>query len=878
MCQGRVRRRLHSPNHRQENELKRLSAALKHHSTRLSRESATRPPVGLPLVLGAERTITPNKEPQEAQSCKAKRSSTKVLKMLQEEGREYLFQEDVLEQAWVGLKRPKRASSEAVAVAVIACVSPTRKAKTFRQKSVTGRKITALPDSVVVVHDKKGGGLPGQSFVSRRGGTKFARHSSASIRQRVVARGIGVSRQSAVACDSHLGDGVLRAHEPGATLVFAARQKQALLHSDNNSERGEGVLEERQWGTAPKMAAPTAEHRDEIIVLFDCKEEEHTGKGCFISGIELVNVPVLRQDGGRMQLVPRLFSPILHKVQEWDVNNQTIYQTGQHIEVAEKGGVGMRGKLYGEADVSGKAGRAQVRLDFWQLGSSVQWPGCGGTYALGGHEEHTASAGSGRPAYNEGTSVGVSTPSRHRNEERARSRAARLTSGETILPVMQDVQHLVHDEPSTSWRAGGMDRSVVMEEELLDYDDGNASEVVDLVQHKRTEKRLVQNKSNKGRSLGVLQETATRAVRSDHHGGGSWIILSAGSLPQGEERREGMVLSGRVSQTGSVVLAAKALVKDMGVQAGIVDKDDSLNKDLTIEVSGMDMGSAMAYNAKEDEYLQELPEVPYEHQMEKRFEQQGYMNDLGDSRKDSSASMPLGQLAVVVKSFLGKVFTVDELTMSEELVRQVLSLLEEASRLDLLAPAAHPHVRPVRRAAAGVAAAVLACSPPRGYADTSGEQVMADTIQSSRGLQTAQDPRGEEKAEPRAAGWIYEGSEGSAGFHGCDVGGVQWDGRSGARAGISRHQQTTGMVARWESGFPAAPRRPSVATQHTQSETYTYLEEQPGPSGVAPQVFSGRTVLDFDRESLEEGEVQEVYGAQKREVNGGRGTRSKRRG
>ncbi|KAJ1135242.1 hypothetical protein NDU88_001686 [Pleurodeles waltl] len=46
-------------------------------------------------------------------------------------------------------------------------------------------------------------------------------------------------------------------------------------------------------------------------------------------------------------------------------------------------------------------------------------------------------------------------------------------------------------------------------------------------------------------------------------------------------------------------------------------------------------------------------------------------------------------------------------------VRQALALLKEAGRLDLVAPEAFGAGRPVRRASAGVAAAVAACSPPR---------------------------------------------------------------------------------------------------------------------------------------------------------------------
>ncbi|KAJ1189617.1 hypothetical protein NDU88_006361 [Pleurodeles waltl] len=47
-------------------------------------------------------------------------------------------------------------------------------------------------------------------------------------------------------------------------------------------------------------------------------------------------------------------------------------------------------------------------------------------------------------------------------------------------------------------------------------------------------------------------------------------------------------------------------------------------------------------------------------------------------------------------------------------VRQALRLLEEAGRLDLLAEDGARRERPARQAASGVAAAVAACSPPRG--------------------------------------------------------------------------------------------------------------------------------------------------------------------
>ncbi|KAJ1084090.1 hypothetical protein NDU88_004244 [Pleurodeles waltl] len=57
---------------------------------------------------------------------------------------------------------------------------------------------------------------------------------------------------------------------------------------------------------ASKIAAPTAEHQDMVIVVSDEEEEEHMGEGSLILSFEVVNVPVVMQDGGRLQLVPRL--------------------------------------------------------------------------------------------------------------------------------------------------------------------------------------------------------------------------------------------------------------------------------------------------------------------------------------------------------------------------------------------------------------------------------------------------------------------------------------------------------------------------------------------------------------------------------------------
>ncbi|KAJ1188817.1 hypothetical protein NDU88_005574 [Pleurodeles waltl] len=119
---------------------------------------------------------------------------------------------------------------------------------------------------------------------------------------------------------------------------------------------------------------------------------------------------------------------------------------------------------------------AQVSLDFWQPG--VPQTGCGGKHAVGWHEEQSSSVGLGQPPVNQRRPVGVRAPTLHRFEERARSGAARLTTGEEIGQMLQDVQQLVSEEPSTSWGTGGAERYLGVEEEVLDYGEEEMEEKV----------------------------------------------------------------------------------------------------------------------------------------------------------------------------------------------------------------------------------------------------------------------------------------------------------------------------------------------------------------------------------------------------------------
>ncbi|KAJ1188387.1 hypothetical protein NDU88_005148 [Pleurodeles waltl] len=76
-----------------------------------------------------------------------------ALKVLQDEGREDLIKDGVLEQAWIGLRRPKRLSAEGVSAAVAACSSPVKAGRKFRCKSATGRKVARSPGEIEAEND-----------------------------------------------------------------------------------------------------------------------------------------------------------------------------------------------------------------------------------------------------------------------------------------------------------------------------------------------------------------------------------------------------------------------------------------------------------------------------------------------------------------------------------------------------------------------------------------------------------------------------------------------------------------------------------------------------------------------------------------------------
>ncbi|KAJ1218979.1 hypothetical protein NDU88_006550 [Pleurodeles waltl] len=170
-----------------------------------------------------------------------------ALKVLQDEGREDLIKEGVLEEAWVGFKRPKRRSAGGVSAAVAACSSP-KLGKKFKSKSVQGRKVSSSPE--LVVTDLS---VPQGSPVLSRGrrGVSLPRRQGSSLLRRAYAGGRGVPLKPAVVRAGRMG-----ARQKGARARLHSRP-QAQSPLERGVERGLGNYEERKLAGASKMAPPT---------------------------------------------------------------------------------------------------------------------------------------------------------------------------------------------------------------------------------------------------------------------------------------------------------------------------------------------------------------------------------------------------------------------------------------------------------------------------------------------------------------------------------------------------------------------------------------------------------------------------------------------
>ncbi|KAJ1179863.1 hypothetical protein NDU88_005096 [Pleurodeles waltl] len=163
-----------------------------------------------------------------------------------------------------------------------------------------------------------------------------------------------------------------------------------MAASSESMNRRKGLLEERQLSEVGRMAAPGDNFEDEVVVISDEEVEEQGSKNS-IGGKENVNFgSVYRQQAGKVvQWIPRAGSSMLHEVEAWDVENQSMFRLGEQVEFVDKSGLVLKGTVCGETIGDGSIGRAQVLLDFWQSDQGEDITGCDTPRFLGGHGEAT---------------------------------------------------------------------------------------------------------------------------------------------------------------------------------------------------------------------------------------------------------------------------------------------------------------------------------------------------------------------------------------------------------------------------------------------------------------------------------------------------------
>ncbi|KAJ1175762.1 hypothetical protein NDU88_001048 [Pleurodeles waltl] len=510
-----------------------------------------------------------------------------ALKTLRDEGREDLIKEGVLEEAWVGLKRPRRLSAQGVSAAVAACSSPLGKAKKFKTKSAEGRKVARSPVQPQEVLVSALG--PEVASVSRRRGAgRLLRRSGISLARRVAAGGRGVGRVGAMAGGERQGARLASACHAGQQRGGWGR-KQAQLPRENAAELEAAILKERTLGATNKMAAPTekfsfmgsrlgkgqavdtiifeecGEREEEVIVISDEELDGQGGFGYIPEAMGLLEECDVEMGSGAVGLGETGFG------KEWrvesygaNVRDSNVLEVSEQLVCADLEGVMTRGLGSGQAGRSTGRGEVSVLANRWQPGLQDFSAGCDAPRFLGRLSE-MVHQDAGRHAGGQSLPVKARAPLVHRKEGRvnsgavyptAREAGARCSLGHSAGSVLED------EQPSTSWGAGASFGR--QEETLLDYEED------DEVQNARV-------------VVPVLQPTVPEVVQGDHSKNRR---STPGNLPRGEI---GMGLGRIVGGYGREVCGAGGVDASVQVDCiavagagksevtGVVPKDDELN-------------------------------------------------------------------------------------------------------------------------------------------------------------------------------------------------------------------------------------------------------------------------------------------------------------
>ncbi|KAJ1192054.1 hypothetical protein NDU88_001366 [Pleurodeles waltl] len=130
-------------------------------------------------------------------------------------------------------------------------------------------------------------------------------------------------------------------HARYKTRTMKGGAEQALLPFETSKERGETSLEESHLGAAFRRAAPMVQHQDILLVVSDEEEEVQAAAGGSDSGVEMVNMLMIVQEGRMLQFIPRLVIRMLHKpgvdfVENYAFEEEVLdYEEGDEPEEGE---------------------------------------------------------------------------------------------------------------------------------------------------------------------------------------------------------------------------------------------------------------------------------------------------------------------------------------------------------------------------------------------------------------------------------------------------------------------------------------------------------------------------------------------------------------
>ncbi|KAJ1174630.1 hypothetical protein NDU88_006450 [Pleurodeles waltl] len=168
--------------------------------------------------------------------------------------------------------------------------------------------------------------------------------------------------------------------------------------SDSFNHRAK-ILEESSLGGARKMAAPLSHVGDTVVISSEDEVEEQGDQSSVdCRGKGNLDGVFIYKEGKIILWVPRVVSPMLHKVHAWEVDNQAVFKVGEQVEFVDSSGLVLRGTVCGKASGDGKAGRVQVMFDLLQSGQGEGLAGFDSPHVFGGHGDHAVHQQFGRLA------------------------------------------------------------------------------------------------------------------------------------------------------------------------------------------------------------------------------------------------------------------------------------------------------------------------------------------------------------------------------------------------------------------------------------------------------------------------------------------------